>query len=134
MNESEKKRVAPFMRSGMTFTKLNRLDSFGDMHATDDYQNLALYSGGSSMPEHEFEHYSKFCCPCIGDISNDNLSNPQKEMLLWHWKLGIRMQHIQRLMREQTYRQPNGTNKILPPIIASKFLSMSSCTIPKCKS
>ena len=100
VNESKKKCAAPFMQSRMTFTKLNRLDFFGDMHATDDYQNLALYSGGPSIPEHEFDHYSKFCCPCVGDSSNDNLSSPQKELLMWYWKLGIGMQRVQRLMME----------------------------------
>jgi hypothetical protein len=29
--------------------------------------------------------------PCVGGLKNKNLSMPQKELLLWHWKLGIGM-------------------------------------------
>ncbi len=29
--------------------------------------------------------------PCVGGLKNKNLLMPQKELLLWHWKLGIGM-------------------------------------------
>jgi hypothetical protein len=36
--------------------------------------------------------------PLVTDPSNVNLTPGQKELLLWHWKLGISMSHIQELM------------------------------------
>ncbi len=37
--------------------------------------------------------------PCVGGLNNKNLLMPQKELLLWHWKLGIEMQHLQAMMQ-----------------------------------
>jgi hypothetical protein len=37
--------------------------------------------------------------PCVGSLNNKNLSMPQKELLLWHWKLGIEMQRLQAMMQ-----------------------------------
>ena len=31
-------------------------------------------------------------CPCVGSDENINLSGPQKELLTWHWKLGVALQ------------------------------------------
>ena len=39
------------------------------------------------------------CCTCVADETNQNLSGPQKELLLWHWKLSINMFEIQKLMK-----------------------------------
>ena len=39
-------------------------------------------------------------CPCVGIDENQNLSGPQKELLTWHWKLGIGMQQIQEMMQK----------------------------------
>jgi hypothetical protein len=39
---------------------------------------------------------------------------PQKELLKWHWKLGISMYHIQEMMSERHYEEPNGNKTILP--------------------
>ncbi len=39
------------------------------------------------------------CFPCVGGLKNKNLSMPQKELLLWHWKLGIGMQCLQSMMQ-----------------------------------
>ena len=55
----------------------------------------------------EFNCYSKMCCPCIGVEENINLTNAPKELLLWHWKLGISMHHIQELMYVHTAKGPN---------------------------
>jgi hypothetical protein len=59
---------------------------------------------------------------------------PQKELLLWHWKLGIGMQRLQAMMRAQTFEDPFGRSQSHPPIIKTKFASTSSCAIPKCQS
>ena len=39
--------------------------------------------------KYEFNCYSKMCCTCVGVEENVNLTNAQKELLLWHLKLGI---------------------------------------------
>jgi hypothetical protein len=44
--------------------------------------------------------WKDFIGPCVGTDGNANLSGPQKELLTWHWKLGISMQRIQEMMRE----------------------------------
>jgi hypothetical protein len=36
--------------------------------------------------------------PFVGGLKNENLLMPQKELLLWHWKLGIGMQRLQAMM------------------------------------
>jgi hypothetical protein len=37
--------------------------------------------------------------PCVGGLKTENLSMPQEELLLWHWKLGIGMQRLQAMMQ-----------------------------------
>jgi hypothetical protein len=35
-----------------------------------------------------------FCGACVGAAENENISPAQKELLKWHWKLGIGMYRI----------------------------------------
>ncbi len=72
--------------------------------------------------------------PCVGGPENENLSMPQKELLLWHWKLGIGMQRVQSMMRKRTFEDPFGRIQVHPPIIKTRFASTASCTIPECQS
>ncbi len=74
------------------------------------------------------EHYLHFCGLCIGASENENLSTPQKELLKWHWKLGISMYCI------QDYEEPNGNKTVLPAIIKPKFASARNCIVPPCQS
>lgn len=74
------------------------------------------------------------CLPCVADETNQQLTGPQKELLTWHWKLSINMSHIQELMRDRTFKLPDGTEKILPPIIPTKHVTTKSCPIPLCMS
>jgi len=143
VNSAEKKRHGPRMRSCMALTGLASLDFFGDLRTTSELRSV---SDDEMLFENEFEHYSKFCgqcadseitnfCgPCVGSECNQNITAPQKELLLWHWKLGISMYRIQELMREQTMEEPNGTKSILPPIICPRHPSATSCPVPACTS
>jgi hypothetical protein len=70
----------------------------------------------------------------VGAVENENLTAPQRELLLWHWKLGIGMQRIQSMMRDQHYEDHLGRTECHPPIIKSKYASTSSCKIPLCQS
>ena len=74
------------------------------------------------------------CLPCVADETNQQLTGPQKELLTWHWKLSINMSHIQELMRDRTFKLPDGTEKLLPPIIPTKHVTTKSCAIPLCMS
>ena len=41
------------------------------------------------MIKNEYEHYTQFCGLCVGSSENQNMFYAQKELLLWHWRLGI---------------------------------------------
>ncbi len=69
--------------------------------------------------------------PCVSGLKNDNLLMPQKELLLWHWKLGIGMQRLQAMMMNRIFEDPFGRLQCHPPIIKTKFASTSSYAIPK---
>ena len=63
------------------------------------------------------EHFSKFCGACVGAAENENISPAQKELLKWHWKLGIGMYRIQEMI-----------------IIQPKNASARNCIVPPCQS
>ena len=84
--------------------------------------------------ERDFEHYSQFCSPCVGTPANQNITNPQKELLLWHWKEDISMQRIQELMKPRTFKEPNGNRTLLPAVINPRFLVARNCALPACES
>jgi transposase InsO family protein len=122
-----KKTLASSMRSGLCHTRLNALDFFQDTSAEDRRICAPLSHIGP-------EHYNSFCGPCVGANANENLSAPQKELLKWHWKLGISMYRIQEMMRERHYEEPNGNKTILPAIIKPKLVSARNCIVPPCQS
>jgi hypothetical protein len=122
VSEKAKRGLAPLMRSGLCQARLSALDFFGEINAS--VSPIVDNADSNCFP----------CFPSIGDSENANLTNPQKELLLWHWKLGIGMQRIQELMRERTYEEPLGQRTVLPPIIKAKFPSARNCAIPFCQS
>lgn len=79
-----------------------------------------------------FERYSNFDSPCFGQQSNTHLSGPQKELLLWHRKLGISMLRIQEMMGEQKSKEPSIETLLIPPIIKPKFASTPNCVVSLC--
>ena len=74
------------------------------------------------------------CFLCVTDITNQQLTGPQKELLLWHWKLGINMQHVQELMHDQVFQDGDDEPVRLPPILPTKHVTTKSCSIPMCMS
>ena len=109
------------------------LNATGLYAALDYFANMSTKVGGqlstSSRLQGLFSSY-----PCVGGLANENLLQAQRELLLWHWRLGIGMQRIQVMMRNRTFEDPFGRSQVHPPIIKSKFTSTSSCAIPKCQS
>ena len=62
----------------------------------------------------------------VADESNQNLTSAQKELLLWHWKLGhANLQWIQTLCREPT----TNSHRF---VLETHHPKMSSCVLPKC--
>ena len=64
---------------------------------------------------------------------NKNLSHAQKELLLWHLKLGINMPHIQELMRVSEMKDPNGEITTMYRVIKPKLNGAASCPPPQCE-
>ena len=122
-----KRALATTMRSGLCHARLNILDFFHD-------NILDTLEVSPRFWHHEPEHYSNFCAPCVGSQANENLSGPQKELLKWHWKLGIGMHRIQILMCERHYHDAEGVTTILPAIIKPKFSTSRNCVVPACQS
>jgi hypothetical protein len=56
----------------------------------------------------------------MADVSNNNLSGPQRELIQWHSKLCINMNHVQELMRDRHYKIPDGNDLVLSPILFTK--------------
>jgi hypothetical protein len=107
-----KKAFASKMHSSTCHKLLNVHDFF-------DNQDLRICT---QLDVTGHKHY-KFSGSCVGIPDNENLSTPQKELLKWHWKLGISMYRIQEMMRERHYEEPNGNKTILPAIIKPKYAS-----------
>ena len=91
VSEKAKRGLGPLMRSGLCQTRISALDFFGEVDSV--VSSVITRSEQTFFP----------CFPCVGDSSNENLTSPQRELLLWHWKLGINMYRVQELMREQTF-------------------------------
>jgi hypothetical protein len=113
--------------SGLCHTQLNALDFFPENTLQDLWICVPL---GITGPE----HYLRFCGLCIGESENENFSSPQKELIKWHWKLGISMSCVQEMMREWPYEEPNGNKTVLLAIIKLTFASARNCIVPLCQS
>jgi hypothetical protein len=111
-----KKTLASTMRSGLCHTHLNALNFFQENTLQDLCICVPL---GFTGPK----HFLHFCGPCVSTTKNESLSAPQKELLKWHWKLGISMYPIQEMMHKRHYEEPNGNKTILPAIIKPKLAS-----------
>jgi hypothetical protein len=123
VSDKIKKKLAHKFRSALIAT--------GIYAALDYFANVSVNRAVSTSSRMQ-GIFSSF--PCVGGLENENLSMPQKELLLWHWKLGIGMQRVQSMMRNRTFKDPFGRTQVHPPIIKSKFASTASCMIPKCQS
>jgi hypothetical protein len=120
VSNNMKKKLAPKFRSDLIAA---------GVHASLDYfANVSMSRAASTLSR------LQGVFPCVGGPENENLSMPQKELLLWHWKLGIGMQRVQSMMRKRTFEDPFGRIRVHPPIIKTRFASTASCAIPKCQS
>ena len=87
--------------------------------------------------EYEFEQFHNLLAnsSCVSSAANQNLTAAQKELLLWHWKLGIGMRRIQSLMRPRTIKDDvnNPGGEELPQVLHPKLAAAATCDIPKCE-
>jgi hypothetical protein len=81
--------------------------------------------------EHNFDTDASFF-PSVADPSNINLTPGQKELLLWHWRLGISMSHTQELMVPHQAKDENGLLDVMPCMITPAFMTAATCPIPCC--
>ncbi len=69
------------------------------------------------------------------EFCNVNLTGPQKELLLWHWKFGIGMYQIQKLMKPIDVHESSDVCLKINPIITPIFRSTPNLkTSPLCQS
>ncbi len=121
VSEKAELSLAPLFWSGMYRTNLSVLDFLGEIEHS--ISSIVSNAESNCFP----------CFPCVHDSENANLTSPQRELLVWHWKLGICMYQDQELMRERTYEEHLGQCTVLPPIIKAKFPSAQNCVIPLCQ-
>ena len=86
----------------------------------------------STFQNNKFE--KRFGLGSVTLDENKNLSYAQKELLLWHLKLGINMPHIQELMRVSEMKDPNGEITTMDRVIKPKLNGAASCPPPQCES
>jgi hypothetical protein len=101
---------------------LEEQDKFGPHLLSSSVANT-LHLSGLAKP---------VCCKTVADISNNNLSGPQWELIQWHSKLCINMNHVQALMRDRHYTNSDGNDLVLPPILFTKNATARSCLVLRC--
>jgi len=96
---------------------LDEQDNFGP-HLLSSIVASTLHLSGLAKP---------VCCKTVADVSNKNLAGPQREMIQWHSKLCINMNHVQELMHDCHYKIPDDADLVLPPILLTKNATARSC-------
>jgi hypothetical protein len=81
--------------------------------------------------EHNFDMDASLF-PLVADPSNVNLTPGQKELLLWHWRLGICISRIQEFMVPHWAKDENGLQDMMPCVITLAFKTAATCPIPCC--
>jgi transposase InsO family protein len=75
----------------------------------------------------------------VADETNQNITAAQKELLLWHWRLGhLGFVHLQQIMRPRPTLESSGDayqqNHPIPPCIIPRIDSTKTCKPPLCSS
>ena len=69
----------------------------------------------------------------VADESNQNLSPSQKELRIWHWRLGhAHFKLIQSLMKPRTFLDDSNNERDDGPIITPNHTSTCRCSPPLC--
>ena len=108
----------PIVRNSFVFEKIKKKHAHrfrSALNATGLYTALDYFGSLSLSGQSKQGLFSRF--ECVGGLVNENLTMAQKELLLWHWKLGIGMQRLQAMMRNRTFEDTFGRSQVHPPII-----------------
>jgi hypothetical protein len=97
---------------------------------------LRCFESARTEIDAEFSHYagSGYAFSNVSSEANRYLSSAQKELLLWHLRLGISMQRVQELMRVVEVKEPDGTISTMDRVITPRIKSAAYCPIPLCQS
>lgn len=126
----EMKDHGPYIRSALPQYE-RKVDCLG--HWSEE--NFRQWKVSTTVIDQEFDHYSEhFGLPNVATDDNKNLTSAQKELLLWHWRLGIGMQRVQELMRVVEVEEPNGAISTMDRVITPTIKSAATCPIPICQS
>ena len=71
----------------------------------------------------------------VAEETNQNLTDAQKQLQLWHWRLGhVGYAHLQRLMKPRTRKKedPSDTDEEELPCLLPKNPAVATCSPPKC--
>jgi hypothetical protein len=127
----EQQEIGPLFRGSISFLQQHEGFFFGTWNPTrletEDHEFL-------SEVDYEFSpflHNSMFH-ECVTSDANRNLSNAQKEVLLWHAKLNCSMAKVQYLMTGHSREDASGQSTWYPPVIHPKHASAASCSKPMC--
>ena len=86
-----KQEYASKMWSALKASRLfTALDFFGDLRFTMPAQDSNKVE--DMVPKNSRQQALNLVLQCVGSVENENLTAAQRELLLWHWKLGIGMQ------------------------------------------
>jgi hypothetical protein len=132
VSAEEIKLHGPHIRSALP--KYERKMDFLGGWSSEHYKKWQM---AAQMVDLEYGHYNCFSgcgLPNVAVDANANLSSAQKELLLWHWKLGISMQRIQELMRVVEVEEPDGRVSTMDRVICPRIKAAANCPIPMCQS
>lgn len=101
---------------------------FGTWRTTYDYRDEGEEDEYEFRPlMHKGGKTKLNCLTCLSDESNPNLSTGQKELLLWHYRLGISTKHVQHLMKKHEREDEEGNVVDIPPVIPIKSVDAMRC-------
>jgi len=126
------KEHGPYIRSALSNYQ-RKTDAFGSFSG-ESFQNWNL---STVAIDEEFDKLASsfwYGLPGVGVPDNHNLSSAQKELLLWHWKLGISMQRVQQLMQVAELHESSSAVTAMDRVIVPRIKAAATCPISMCQS
>ena len=91
----------------------------GEDEESYEFTPFMHYSGRSQMEE--FNN-------CVSGERNPNLSPGQKELLTWHYRLGISLRHVQYLMQSHEREDAEGNSMRIGAVIPTEYTDSRHCS------
>ena len=96
-----------------------------------DHERWGIHKRATN-PESAFQNFNLEKCLGLRSVAmdeNKNLSHAHKELLLWQLKLGIDMQHVQKLIRVSEMGEPTGAFTTIDRVIKPQLNSVVNCPV-----